>query len=175
MLKNDPQPQQSAKNKIGQPFILIMVGFIMMPIVTYFYLQPKPEVGGFDALEALRAEERLQIRQQVEKEALADLGLEPGNEYAWVDKSVGTVRIPIDEAIEKTAEMLTSKPIRESDYVDLVTANALGITPHPSVLSANAAPQAQTQAPLADTAADANGNQSAEQPAADSAQNTQSP
>jgi len=149
MNANSSSTNKSDSLRVRLLFVLIMLGFVMIPIITLILLRPSPEAGGFDALEALRSQERLLIRQQVEKEANVELGIEYGNEYSWIDKSIGVVRIPIDKAIEKTVMQLSTKPITQSDYVDVVTAKALGITPHPSVLPNEASESDSLQTPSA--------------------------
>lgn len=139
---------ESVQKKIGIPFLMVIAGFLLLPVGTYLYLRPAPQVGGFNALDAARAQERILLRDQVELQALEDLGLNPGSEYGWVDKSVGTVRIPITQAMKMTVAKLANSTPQPSDFVDAVTALALGITPDESVL-APPRPQEATQQPAA--------------------------
>ncbi len=130
---SNPDNTTSRKSTLALP--LTFAGFVLLPVATYFFLQPRPDVGGFNALDAERAVQRLEIKNRVEQQALEDLGLLDGAEYAWVDKSVGLVRIPVSLAMKITAEQLASNEVRPADFVDAVTAQSLGITPDSSVLA----------------------------------------
>jgi len=100
----------------GLAVVALVVFVLVVGIFRYFYdtdktgeaqrqpvIPPEPriEVAPYEQLQQMRArEEHIQ------------------NTYAWVDKSAGTVRVPIDRAID----MLAAKGVTSHNYLDDILA-----------------------------------------------------
>jgi hypothetical protein len=80
---------------LGIIFLFALFGMIVLAIIG-----PSPRG---DRYEQIRAKKRLEILQAARGEAKSL------NSYAWIDKSKGTVRIPIGRAMQLTATELAQK------------------------------------------------------------------
>jgi len=86
--------------RIGLVFIWGILGFALVGLaVLLFRSEPKG-----DAYEAQRAEARLKTLAEVKEAAHAKL-----TKYEWVNKEKGTVRIPIERAMELAVQELAKK------------------------------------------------------------------
>lgn len=141
---------QPRKARVGLAFILGIIGFSLIGLWALKLRDQKPVV---DQYELQRGQARIEARQAIEKEAAELLYGEP----AWVDKSKGIVRIPIDRAMELTAANLKAKPAQPTSIKAEVIPTL--IVP-PSVLEARekaAAEEAASQ-PQDSTASEAPAN-----------------
>jgi hypothetical protein len=77
--------------------------FVLFGVIVLAVIGPSPRGGDYEKTRAQKRMERLKtLREESQKELTT---------YAWVDKSKGVARIPIDRAMELTvAELAQKKP-----------------------------------------------------------------
>jgi len=83
---------------LGVVFLFILFGLIVLAVIG-----PSPRTSDYEESRAKKRLEKLKaLREETQKDLTA---------YAWVDKSKGVARIPIDRAMELTvAELAQKKP-----------------------------------------------------------------
>src|SRR5207248_3125663 len=82
----------------------VVLLFALFGVIVVAVIGPGPRG---DTYERMRAEERVKKLKDVRDEEAKAL-----TSYAWVDKSKGTVRLPIDRAMELTvADLANKKPV----------------------------------------------------------------
>jgi len=81
----------------------VVLLFALFGVIVVAVIGPGPRS---DTYERMRAEERVKKLKDVRDEEAKAL-----TSYAWIDKSKGTVRLPIDRAMELTvADLANKKP-----------------------------------------------------------------
>ena len=112
----------------------VVLLFALFGVIVVAVIGPGPRG---DTYERMRAEERVKKLKDVRDEEAKAL-----TSYAWVDKSKGTVRLPIDRAMELTvADLANKKPAPAYPIAAPEPSAAPG-----GVASASPAPSASPQA-----------------------------
>jgi hypothetical protein len=112
----------------------VVLLFALFGVIVVAVIGPGPRG---DTYERMRAEDRVKKLKDVRDEAAKAL-----TSYAWVDKSKGTVRLPIDRAMELTvADLANKKPAPAYPIAAPESSAAPG-----GVASASPAPSASPQA-----------------------------
>src|SRR6266550_8569870 len=112
----------------------VVLLFALFGVIVVAVIGPGPRG---DTYERMRAEERVKKLKDVRDEEAKAL-----TSYAWVDKSKGTVRLPIDRAMELTvADLANTKPAPAYPIAAPESSAAPG-----GVASASPAPSASPQA-----------------------------
>jgi len=112
----------------------VVLLFALFGVIVVAVIGPGPRG---DAYERVRAEERVKKLKDVRDDEAKAL-----TSYAWVDKNKGTVRLPIDRAMELTvADLANKKPAPAYPIVAPESSAAPG-----GVASASPAPSASPQA-----------------------------
>jgi hypothetical protein len=116
--------------------------FVVFGLIVLAVIGPSPRGSDYEQLRAQKRMERLR--------ALREESLKDSTTYAWVDKTKGVARIPIDRAMELTvAELAEKKPAPAGPIATpAVQASPTGASPAPS-----AGPQGATGSPAPSSAA----------------------
>src|SRR5436853_3482534 len=97
----NPEPLQSPapfSSWIGVVLLFAIFGFLVMAVIG-----PAPRGDNYEKMRAENRAKKLKDARDEETKALSG--------YAWVDKTKGTVRLPIDRAMElTTADLANKKP-----------------------------------------------------------------
>jgi hypothetical protein len=99
---------QSVRNVAYSPtpfstWVGIVCLFVVFGLIVLAVIGPSPRGSDYEQARAQKRMERLKALQEENQKALTS--------YAWVDKSKGVARIPIDRAMELTvAELAQKKP-----------------------------------------------------------------
>jgi hypothetical protein len=153
----DHAPNSPAKSKSIWPmFAGAFVIFALFAVVVQFLVN-SGDREAFDE-EAIRAKERYEILKKIEDE---NNNLTTG--YAWADRAKGTVRIPLDRAMELAVAKLSAQgEPKPAGAIDLTVPHASAVkpgglaAPQPTPPPFNARPApAATPAPPAATNAPA--------------------
>jgi hypothetical protein len=101
--KRDVAPRQVVYAGIGLLLGTALCGFIVIGLLT---LMSRPELPAKPAVETVSQEPpppRLEIDGKMTRAAVESAAQSKLEGYAWVDRSAGTVRIPIERAMELLA------------------------------------------------------------------------
>ena len=95
-------------------WIGVVLLFVVFALFVWVVLGAIPRG---DTYEEKRAKARMEKLEQLHKDATAAL-----TSYAWVDKNKGTVRIPVERAMELTmADLASKKPMAGGSDCDART------------------------------------------------------
>jgi len=106
---------------ISLAFLLVgaMLGAIIaVGVFRYLHQTYRPDVAATQEIPQVPPQPRLQVIPSEEIQALHAREDHVLSTYSWVDKNSGTVRVPIDKAID----MLAQKGLPSHDYMSDITA-----------------------------------------------------
>src|SRR5882724_1582159 len=79
----------------------IVLLFVLFGVIVLAVIGPAPRGDTYEQKRAKAREEKLKVAREEDAKALGS--------YAWIDKSKGTARIPIERAMELTVTELAQK------------------------------------------------------------------
>jgi hypothetical protein len=102
-VRSEPQRQEFQPNSTFSTWIGALLLFAFFGLLALVIMNASPRGSEYEEKRARARMEKLQAMQKETTKALTS--------YAWVDKSKGTARIPISEAMKRTvAELGIKKP-----------------------------------------------------------------
>ncbi len=107
----DASPSSLLKSGVILAVILVVV-FVSMKFAFSIFEKMTPmgaNATPFEDARVLPPRPRLQVEPQEEIHAYCDEQAEILDSYSWVDSSAGTVRIPIDRAMQMTVQNLPTR------------------------------------------------------------------
>jgi len=125
---------------LGVVFLFVLFGLIVLAVIG-----PSPRTSDY---EETRAKKRMEKLKALHEETQKDL-----TTYAWVDKSKGVARIPIDRAMELTVTDLAQKKPAPAGPIATPAAQAAPAAAAPT--GASPAPAASQQPGMAQPSAPA--------------------
>ena len=147
--------QRSQPRSMFSTWVGIVLLFALFGLVALVVIGASPRGNTYEQKRAEERAKKLQAAQETYAQALTT--------HAWIDKTKGVVRIPIDEAMKLTvAELSSKKPAPGNPITAPETSPSAGAPPAPSA-PAPAANTSGTPKPTAVTGPDSEGRN---QPAA---------
>lgn len=149
-LTHRSQPRSMFSTWVGVVLLFALFGLLALVIIG-----ASPRGNTYEEKRAEERAKKLQTAQEASIQALTT--------HAWVDKTKGVVRIPIDEAMKLTVAELSSKtPVAANPIVEAVPAPATA----PAAASPAPAPAASASGTPKPTAVTGPNSESQNQPAA---------
>jgi hypothetical protein len=134
-LQHSPNGAGHEKSEVKVQTIVISLAFlalltfltcvIVVGIFRYLNDTYKPQVSAKQAQPQIPPEPRLEVNPAVQLQTLRAHEDHVLNSYAWVDQKAGTVRVPIDRAID----LLAAKGLPSHDYLSDILAGKKPSTP----------------------------------------------
>ena len=115
--------------------VFLLLGAFLASVVTvgifrYLHDTYQPDVAAKQALSQIPPEPRLEVAPAVQLQILQAHEDHVLSTYSWVDQKAGTVRVPIDRAID----MLAAKGLPSHDYLgDILAGRKPPVAPPPAV------------------------------------------
>jgi hypothetical protein len=136
-------PQLAQSRAPFSAWLGVVLLFFLFAVITLAIVGPSPRGDSYELKRAKAREEKLKTAREEDAKALTT--------YAWIDKSKGTARIPIDRAMELAATELAQKkpmaagPIATPEaQASAAPAGAAVPTPAPSVSPSPSGPPKAT-------------------------------
>jgi hypothetical protein len=114
----------------------IVLLFILFGVIVLAIIGPSPRGSDYEEMRAKKRMENLKTSREDAEKAL--------NTYIWIDRSKGTVRIPISRAMELTvAQLAQQKPAAAGPIATPAPAGS----PQPGATQPGASPSPASQSP----------------------------
>ena len=131
MADTESIPQLTQTRAPFSAWLGVVLLFLLFAVITLAIVGPSPRGDNYELKRAKAREEKLKTAREEDAKALTT--------YAWIDKSKGTARIPIDRAMELAVTELAQKnptaagPIATPEaQASAAPAGAAAPTPAPS-------------------------------------------